>query len=211
MTSSMDAGSAPPTTGGGTAQGARREAARVGQESKQAAGHVAHEAVEQGKQVASQSGQQARNLVTDVSRQARTQAQDQQQRAVESLRTLGTQLRSMADEGADQSGLAAQVVRRGADAAEQAAGWLDSRQPGDLVREVRDYASRHPGTFLAGAAIAGLLAGRLTRSLTGGGPDGGGTPTSEGAGAEEEGLQVPRSARGTAPLRHGPSGTEVGP
>jgi hypothetical protein len=212
MTSDMDAGPTPPATGGGTAHGARREAGRVGQETKQAAGHVAHEAVDQGRQVAAQTGQQARGLVTDVSRQARTQAQEQQQRAVESLRTLGTQLRSMADDGADQNGLAAQVVRRSADAAEQAAGWLGSREPGDLVREVRDYASRHPGTFLAGAAIAGLLAGRLTRSLTGGGPGGGGTPTSEGPSPMAEGgLHVRPSTRAAAPLRHGPDGTEVAP
>ncbi|KAB1909265.1 hypothetical protein F8279_03870 [Micromonospora sp. AMSO1212t] len=151
-----------------------------------------------------------RDLVTDVSRQVQTQAQEQQQRAAESLRSLGTQLRSMADEGDDQNGLAAQVVRRGADIADQAAGWLGAREPGDLVREARDYASRHPGTFLAGAAIAGVLAGRLTRALTGGASDGDGTPPSGGADAEKA-LRVPPSTGTAAPLRHGPSGTEVGP
>ncbi|TDC85074.1 hypothetical protein E1193_03990 [Micromonospora sp. KC606] len=166
--------------------------------------------------MASESRQQARTLVTDVSTQARAQAQEQQQRAADSLRTLGSQLRSMAD-GGDPDGLAAQVVRRSATAAEQAAGWLDSRQPGDLVREVRDYASRHPGTFLAGAAIAGLLAGRLTRALNSGqdageGRGGTGTPTSEGAAAAGEGtLHVPPSTRPSAPVRHGETGAEVGP
>ncbi|MBQ1029406.1 hypothetical protein KBX26_05200 [Micromonospora sp. C97] len=71
----------------------------------------------------------------------------------------------MAERDGD-SGLAGQVVRRAADAAQQAAGWLDERQPGEVLDEVRTYARRHPATFLAGAAVAGLLVGRLTRGLT---------------------------------------------
>ncbi len=209
MTSGMD------VPGGGTARQAGREAAGLGQHAAQAAGHVAQEARQQGRHVAAEGRQRARDLVSEVSDQARGQAEQQQQRAAESLRTLGSQLRSMA-EGDGQDGLAAQVVRRGADAAEQAAGWLDARQPGDLVREVRDYASRHPGTFLAGAALAGLLAGRLTRALTGdnagGGRDGAGMPAGREAGpADETALQVPPSARAAVPMRHGPFGTEVGP
>ncbi|MFV2025710.1 hypothetical protein ACFHWV_13900 [Micromonospora sp. LOL_028] len=73
----------------------------------------------------------------------------------------------MADKG-QPDGLAGDLARRASDAAQQAAGWLENRQPGELVDEVRQYARRHPGTFLAGAAFAGLLVGRLSRSLSGG-------------------------------------------
>jgi hypothetical protein len=45
------------------------------------------------------------------------------------------------------------------------AGWLESREPGDLVAEVRSYARRNPGTFLVGAALLGVVAGRLTRNV----------------------------------------------
>ncbi|GAB3951736.1 hypothetical protein GCM10027614_54210 [Micromonospora vulcania] len=41
-----------------------------------------------------------------------------------------------------------------------------------MLDDVRTYARRHPGTFLAGAAVAGLLVGRLTRGLTASGSDG---------------------------------------
>ncbi|WP_123603778.1 hypothetical protein [Micromonospora sp. Llam0] len=68
----------------------------------------------------------------------------------------------------ESDGLAGELARRASDAAQQAAGWLENRQPGELVDEVRQYARRHPGTFLAGAAFAGLVVGRLTRSLSGG-------------------------------------------
>jgi hypothetical protein len=39
------------------------------------------------------------------------------------------------------------------------------RQPGRLLEEVRDYARRHPGTFLLGALAAGLVLGWLTRNM----------------------------------------------
>ena len=43
------------------------------------------------------------------------------------------------------------------------AGWLDQRDPGELLDEVRGIARRKPGTFLLGALAAGVVAGRLTR------------------------------------------------
>jgi hypothetical protein len=46
-----------------------------------------------------------------------------------------------------------------------AASWLEHRQPADLLDEVRNFARRRPGTFLLGAAVAGIAAGRLTRGL----------------------------------------------
>ncbi|MEH0826742.1 MULTISPECIES: hypothetical protein [unclassified Micromonospora] len=224
-------GSSPPPAGsGGGAAGkvqqaagqvqhaagqAQQEATRLGHETAQAGGHTARQAVEQGRQVASEGRQQVRNLLGEASAQARTQAHEQQRRAAESLRSLGSQLRTMAD--GTEGGMAAEVVRRGADAAQQAAGWLDEREPGTLLREARDYASRHPGAFLAGAAIAGLLAGRLGRALTGG-PDGqgggGGIDTSRAEGFQPAGetpLRAPATPDTAAPLRHGPMGREVGP
>ncbi|MFI1196436.1 hypothetical protein ACH4T9_24720 [Micromonospora sp. NPDC020750] len=189
---------------------ARDAAVGVGRDATQAAGQVSHQAVEQGREVAAETRRQARNLVEEATSQARQQAEQQQRRAADGLRTLGTQLRSMADDG-HQEGVAADLVRRGADAAQQAAGWLDNREPGDLLDEIRDYGRRHPGTFLAAAGIAGLLAGRLGRALSSG-QDG---STAQPSGQPEEhpggALHVPPSASARAPVRHGPTGSEVGP
>ncbi|GGO12182.1 hypothetical protein [Micromonospora parathelypteridis] len=146
-------------------QQARQEASRVGQQATQAGGQVAHTAAEQGGQVAAEARRQAQQLTGQASGQLRDQAQTQQRRAAEGLRDLGRDLGSMAERDGD-SGLAGQAVRRVADAAQQAAGWLDEREPGEVLDEVRAYARSHPGTFLAGAAVAGLLVGRLTRGLT---------------------------------------------
>ncbi|MEU7802076.1 hypothetical protein AB0B10_22685 [Micromonospora arborensis] len=172
----------------GRGQQARQEASRVGQQATQAGGQVAHTAAEQGGQVAAEARRQAQQLTGQASGQLRDQAQTQQRRAAEGLRDLGRNLGSMAEQDGD-SGLAGHAVRRVADAAQQAAGWLDEREPGEVLDEVRTYARSHPGTFLAGAAVAGLLVGRLTRGLTappsgngqGGGASSGAPPPAQGA------------------------------
>ncbi|MGW4502359.1 hypothetical protein ACWENR_27600 [Micromonospora sp. NPDC004336] len=154
-----------PPDGAGTGQQARHEASRVGHHATQAGGQMAHAAAEHGGHVASEARRQARNLTGEATTQLRDQAHNQQRRAAEGLRGIGRELDSMA-ERSDDSGMAAQLVRRAADAAQQAAGWLDEREPGAVFDEVRSYARRHPGTFLTGAAVAGMLVGRLTRNLT---------------------------------------------
>ncbi|MFB6392397.1 hypothetical protein [Polymorphospora lycopeni] len=146
---------------------AQDEATQVGQEAARAGTQVAQQAAGQGKQVAAETRRQTRNLAREATAQMREQAEQQQKRAAGGLRTLGTQLESMAD-SSEQDGMASEVVRRGADAANQAASWLEERAPGALVQEVREYARRHPAVFLAGAAVAGLLVGRAGRALTSG-------------------------------------------
>jgi hypothetical protein len=48
---------------------------------------------------------------------------------------------------------------------EEFATFLQNREPADLLDEVRSFARRRPGTFLLGAALAGVLAGRLTSGV----------------------------------------------
>jgi len=67
---------------------------------------------------------------------------------------------------ADGTGMATDLVQQLSTRAGDVASWLDNRDPGSLLSEARGYARRHPGTFIAIAAVAGVLAGRLTRSVT---------------------------------------------
>ena len=57
--------------------------------------------------------------------------------------------------------LAHQVASRARDAGQ----WLGDRKPGQVMDEMQSFARRRPGVFLALAAGAGLVAGRLTRGL----------------------------------------------
>jgi hypothetical protein len=89
----------------------------------------------------------------------------QQPQAALHLRAVADELSEMAAKGG-QSGLATQVAQEAAERVHGVASWLDQREPGDLLDGVRDFARRHPGTFLVGAAVAGVVAGRLTTGLT---------------------------------------------
>ncbi len=62
--------------------------------------------------------------------------------------------------------MATEVAQQAAERIHGAASWLEQREPADLLQAVRDFARRRPGVFLAGAAVAGLAAGRLTRGMT---------------------------------------------
>jgi hypothetical protein len=148
---------------------AKHEAQEVGNEGKQAATHVAATAKDEAGNVAQEVGTQAKNLVGELGDDLRSQAGAQQQKVAQGLRSISDELRSMAENNNAEAGTATHWVHEAARRTGSAAGWLDQREPGDLVQEVKRFARQRPGAFLAIAAGAGLLAGRLTRGLAGGG------------------------------------------
>jgi hypothetical protein len=129
---------------------------------QEAAGRVASAAQGQGGRVAGEARRQAGKLVGEASTQVKEQAEEQKAKAAQGLRSLSKELQSMAD-GSDQSGLAADLAWQASQKSQEIADWLDRRDTGSLVEEVREFASRRPGTFLAGCVVAGVVAGRLTR------------------------------------------------
>jgi hypothetical protein len=137
------------TQGQDTAGAVKNVAATASQE----AGRTTREATDQARQLWSQ----ARTELTD-------QAGTQQARAASGLHDLAQQLGSMAQQS-DQDGMARSLVEDVARRAGDAAAWLDQRDPGTLLQDVRDVARRRPGTFLAVAAGLGVIAGRMSRGL----------------------------------------------
>jgi len=170
--------------GGGDSAGAqggvREEAGRVAGSAAEAGKDVAATAKEQAKNVAGEAKSQAKDLYHQTTRELRDQAAQQQERVASGLRSVGDELEQMAS-SSEQSGLASDLVRQAAQRTHAVAGWLNERDPGSLLNEVKSYARRNPGTFIAAAAIAGALAGRLTRALASGGDDSGSTGSSTGA------------------------------
>lgn len=153
------------TTSTSADQQSTTDAAReVGAHAQQAGHEVAHTAKEQGKETVAEAARQARNLYGEARGQLASQAGDQQRRAAGGLRSLADEMRSMADQGG-QSGPVSELARHAADRVHGAASWLEQREPGDLISEVRGYARRNPGVFLVGAALLGVVAGRLTRNM----------------------------------------------
>jgi hypothetical protein len=143
---------------------ARDEAAGVARTAQDSGGQVASTAGEQASRVASEATAQARDLLKEGRGQLTEQAREGQRKAANGLRTLSDQLRQMAERSEGQ-GMAPEVVRQAADRTGTVASWLEDREPGDLLGEVRRFARRKPGVFLASAALAGVVVGRLTRGV----------------------------------------------
>ena len=140
---------------------------------------VARVAAGEAASVADEAKNQARSLWEQASSQLSNQAADQKGTLASWLRGLAEELRSMADaprrdllaygsSSAGTPGFATGLADRGADYARSAASWLDDREPSAVLDEVGSFARRRPGTFLVIAAVAGVVAGRLTRGLTAG-------------------------------------------
>jgi polyhydroxyalkanoate synthesis regulator phasin len=170
MTQEYSAESAPPAQRAdspprqGTAEMVRDQAAGLSQSTVQAGKHAADAAREQGSEMAAEAARQGRDLVRQAQDQLGDQAARGQQRLAATLHSLSNQLSGMAD-GSPQDGVAADLARQAAARADDAAHWLSSRQPAQVVDEVQSFARRKPGAFLALAAGAGLIAGRLTRGM----------------------------------------------
>lgn len=198
-------------SGGGAPM--KEKAADTADAAKQAAGDVTHTAADKAKDVAGEAQRQAQNLFDQARDQLNDQVSAQHRNLVENLTTLGDEFRRMAD-ASEQPGMAADLVGQAGDRARGAADWIGSRRPGDLVDEVRSFARRRPGAFLAGALIAGIAAGRLTRGAvaehTG---DTGRHSSADRAGADVSETQAMPSANATGysspPVHQGlPTGGE---
>ena len=167
MTMQGTGGYAPTgmTDENGAASGTADQAAEVVQTAKEKGTKVTSTAADQLGDVAAETKTQARNLLHETQSQVREQAGTQKDRATGGLRSLADELRTMSARQSDdsQAGMASDLARQASEKVHALASWLDSREPGDLLEEFRALARRKPGTFLLGAAAAGLVAGRLTR------------------------------------------------
>jgi len=166
------------TDGGGSTVGT--EAKSVASDAADSTRHVAETAASGAKDVMSEATTQLRQLFDQVRGELDDQASSQGQRAAGGLRSLADELRQMAS--SSEQGVAGEVVGQAAHRASSAADWIENRQPGDMLEELRSFARRRPGAFLFGAAALGVVAGRLTRGLTGDGSSSSGTPAPMGSG-----------------------------
>lgn len=151
---------------GQVADTAKQNAGQVADTAKQGAGQVAGTAKAEARQVVDEAGQHASALFTQARDELTTQVDSQQSRLAETLKTLGADLSSMASGEKPSQGLATDLASQASGRLENASQWLEQRGPAEVLDEVKRFARRRPGAFLAAAALTGLVAGRLTRSLT---------------------------------------------
>lgn len=143
---------------------AKDRAADVKDNAAGAAKDVAAHAQGQASDVASHATDEAKGLLGKAKGEATSQAASTISALTDSLRSLGQELSAMASH--DQThGTATGLVQQGADQTNSLADWLEGKEPGQVLDGVTRYARQNPGTFIALAAGAGVLAGRLARGL----------------------------------------------
>lgn len=178
---------------GSKQEAAKDEAADVTRHAADSAQNVAETARTEAANVAAEVKTNARDLMYKAKSDLTEQAGTQQQKVAEGLRSVAGELHSMAA-ASDQPGVATDLVRQAAERSSAVASWLDNRDPGSLLTEVKSFARQRPGTFLLLAAGAGVLAGRLSRSLSAGAPETTGTTaagTSAAGRIPDTGVAVP--------------------
>jgi hypothetical protein len=142
-------------------------------QAKQAAGTAAQEA----KYVASEAKLHAQSLMGEARTQVEDQSRTQRDKLVELLRSFTDELEEMSQE---RSGMAGQAARQVAGQARTLEQRIDGREPAELLDDLRSFARRRPGTFLAGAAVAGMVVGRLLRGARDANADTGASSRSAG-------------------------------
>ncbi|MBT8162628.1 MULTISPECIES: hypothetical protein [Arthrobacter] len=142
-------------------------AGNAAEQARESATDVVETAKDEAANVAAEVKTNARDLLDQARLELMDQAGRQQQKVASGLRSVSEELRSMANASEDP-GVATDLVRQAAERSSSVARWLEDREPGSVLDEVKTFARQRPGAFLVLAAGAGILAGRLSRGLSAG-------------------------------------------
>ncbi|MBY5161359.1 hypothetical protein [Salsipaludibacter albus] len=188
----------------------RDQASRVAGTASSEASRLGGRASDGMKSVAGETRAQVRGIADTAIAQVRERADEQVDQAGQGLRRSSEQLQALARGNPDEAGAMGDYAES---AAEVVAGWadrLDDRGIDGLLGDMSDFARRKPGQFLVGALFAGVVAGRVGRSVRAADvhlperPEQGAPDATPGAGASRGPLREPVVASsGTPPTsRH---------
>lgn len=174
---------------GKRSQEAKEKASEAAGQARESAGEVATTAREQARGVVDESRAQVQDVTGRMRDRLGEESRTQAQRAAEMLRDWSDDLASMAENAEGDSpvrGVVQQVAERGHGAAD----FLDQRGIEGVTDEMRSFARRRPGVFLAGAALAGFAVGRLARAARKESKEG--VEQGQGSAGPAQGLPQPR-------------------
>jgi hypothetical protein len=120
---------------------------------------VARTAKTEATHVAQEASDQAHKAAIDVKQRVREEVDRQHRNMADRVGSFAEELYTMAGERPQTPAkeLVATLAARSAAFAE----YLDKNGPEAAIRELQDFARRHPGTFLIAAVAAGFVVGRL--------------------------------------------------
>lgn len=135
------------------------------QEAAARASAVAGSARDEARAVAETAGSETRRLLSEAGRELRDQSETQARRVADGLRDLGHQAQRLLDGEGGADGPGADVVREVAQRADALAARLDDGGVDRVRTDLKQFARRRPGLFLAGAFTVGIVAGRVLRNV----------------------------------------------
>jgi hypothetical protein len=110
---------------------------------------------------------EAKDAMSHVADQARDQVStrigSQKDKAADTIGSIAAAIRQTGDKLRD-SGPLPDIADRAADGVERVANYFQTRNVGEIVREVERFARREPAIFLGTAFTLGLLGGRFLKS-----------------------------------------------
>jgi hypothetical protein len=178
------------------------ERAQVAREVKDEAINQAHDlksaTAEHAGAMTNEAKAKAVDVAHDVKHELVKHGDAQAERVAGALHATGRQLEVMADGG--EPGTVADVTRQLGGAAQQLAGRLESGGVNGVADDLRGFARRQPGLFLAAAGLAGFVVVRALRAAPSGAMSGG---SSSGSPAQPAALtpMTPEAAISPVPAR----------
>ncbi|MDG9709567.1 hypothetical protein [Streptomyces sp. DH10] len=161
MSTESDVGGAGRVQAAG--QTAKEQASATTGQAGKAAGEVAGTALEQAKTVAGEARRQAGSAVGDLRGRVAEEVEGQTRRAAGTVRQWADDLAELARNAPDDSPTRS-LVSQVADGGHQAADYLDDHDVQGMAEDLKGFARRRPGAFLAGAALAGFAIGRMAKA-----------------------------------------------
>ncbi|MEV5439590.1 hypothetical protein AB0K80_26800 [Streptomyces sp. NPDC052682] len=179
MSTESDVGGAGRVQAAG--QTAKEQASATAGQASKAAGEVAGTALEQAKTVAGEARRQAGSAVGDLRGRMAEEVEGQTRRAAGTVHQWADELAEMARNAPDDSP-ARTLVSKAADGGHRAADYLDEHGVQGMTEDLKGFARRRPGAFLAGAALAGFAVGRMAKA---------GSKAQSGQGGQQEQTPFP--------------------
>ena len=149
---------------GAVAGSAVAKAAEVKDVALERGGDVAAVAKDELARLAHDARTEVQTLWSNTSEQLRVQASVGQKQAADLLHSLAGELGEMASKS-ENGGPLTSLARQAAAKGNEMSDWLANSEPTDVLTAVRRFARRRPFMFLASAAVAGVVVGRLGRGL----------------------------------------------
>lgn len=148
-----------------TAEEIKQKTGQTIDQAKQPTGEVVAEAKSKVDEMAGEVKQQAGAAIDDVKRQATDAANERKEGVAERLHGVASALRDSGQQfEKHQESAVAEYVHTAADQVDQFAGYLETRDVGEIWKGVQEMARRQPELFIVGSLAAGFFLGRFLKS-----------------------------------------------